>query len=555
MPEYLAPGVFVGEVGPRPLAIEGVATGAATFIGLTRRAPAGMETALLTSWGDFVRRFGAPADLGIVPATNYLAHAARAYFAEGGRRLRVIRVRPAGATAAVSTELIPGKAGRWRVAFAGAAGNGQVTLRLLARPLPRNQLAGCPDGSLVRLNRPQPEYAVKRANQWWNPAKPTQARRPSTGTVPLDLLTLTVTVTDADGQTETYADLGFDPLHPRYVGTVFAGVNYPVAMEPVPWLILELAPAVTPVDLVRLAQPPTGAPDRSFPLQGGQDAVPSVADWEAALAWPEMETGLTTVAAPGHSEFPTAEAIADALVRQAKAGKGRRFALLEAPCGSDLHAVRQYRAPFDSAFAALYYPWVVVPDPATDRELILPPSGFVAGIFARTDLERGVHRAPANEVVRSALRFERPVTSADQANLNSAGINCLRALPGRGLRVWGARTLSSDPEWHYGNVRRYLSYVTTSLDEGLRWTVFEPNGERLWADVRAAAEDFLFREWQHGALLGGQSAEASFVRCDRSTLSQTDLDAGRCVVLVGVAVLKPAEFLIFRLGLKTAASG
>jgi hypothetical protein len=555
MPEYLAPGVFIGEVEPRPRTIEGVATDTATFIGLTRRGSSATGPALLTSWNDFVQRFGAPADLGIIPATNFLAHAAKAYFAEGGRRLRVIRVRPAGATAASSAELIPGKAGRWRAVFAGAAGNGQVTLRLQARPLPRNQLAGCPDGSLVRLNRPQPEYAVKRANQWWNPAKPAQARRPGSGTVPLDLLSLTVTVTDADGQTETYADLGFDPLHPRYVGTVFSGVSHPAAVESAPWLILELASAVTPVDWVRLAQPPTGAPDVSFPLQGGQDAVPSAADWEAALTWPETELGLTTVAAPGHSEFPTAEAIADALVRQAEAGRGRRFALLEAPCGSDLPAVRQFRARFDSAFAALYFPWVVVPDPATGRELILPPSGFVAGIFARTDSERGVHRAPANEVVRSALRFERPVTTDEQSILNPAGINCLRALPGRGLRVWGARTLSSDPEWPYVNVRRYLSYVATSLDEGLRWTVFEPNGERLWADVRAAAEDFLFREWQRGSLLGGQPAEASFVRCDRSTLSQADLDAGRCVVLVGVAVLKPAEFLIFRLGLKAAESG
>jgi Bacteriophage tail sheath protein len=217
------------------------------------------------------------------------------------------------------------------------------------------------------------------------------------------------------------------------------------------------------------------------------------------------------------------------------------------------------RGLIDSTHAALYYPWVIVPNPLyrtgmenIAREIALPPSGFVCGIYARTDDERGVWKAPANEVVRGALRFETDVNFAMQGLLNPLGINCLRYMSGRGNRVWGARTASSDPEWKYVNIRRYFNYLESSIDRGMQWAVFEPNGERLWANIRDTVSDFLYNEWVSGALLGSTPQEAFFVRCDRSTMTQNDLDNGRLICLIGVAAIKPAEFVIFRIGQKTA---
>jgi phage tail sheath protein FI len=206
----------------------------------------------------------------------------------------------------------------------------------------------------------------------------------------------------------------------------------------------------------------------------------------------------------------------------------------------------------------MYYPWVVVNNPLAGpnspqpAEIALPPSGFVCGIYARSDVERGVWKAPANEVVRGALRFERNINHGEQELLNPIGVNCLRYLSGRGFRVWGARTISSDPEWKYVNVRRYFNYLEASIDRGTQWVVFEPNGELLWANVRGTIADFLLNEWKSGALLGTKQDEAFFVRCDRTTMTQNDLDNGRLVCLIGVAVVKPAEFVIFRIGQKTA---
>lgn len=161
-------------------------------------------------------------------------------------------------------------------------------------------------------------------------------------------------------------------------------------------------------------------------------------------------------------------------------------------------------------------------------------------------------QSPANEVVRSAVGFERTITTADQEMLNPAGVNCLRYFAGRGYRVWGARTASSDPEWKYVNVRRYFIYLEHSIDRGTQWAVFEPNDEPLWANVRRTITDFLHQEWTRGALLGQKPEEAFFVRCDRTTMTQDDLDHGRLVCLIGVAAIKPAEFIIFRIGQWTA---
>jgi Bacteriophage tail sheath protein len=222
---------------------------------------------------------------------------------------------------------------------------------------------------------------------------------------------------------------------------------------------------------------------------------------------------------------------------------------LEAP-----GAIQNFRPPRDTTFAAFYHPWIEIFDPRLNRARQVPPTGHVAGIIARTDIERGVHKAPANEVVVGATDLVTAVTFEDQMLLNPRGVNCIRdfTAQGRGIRLWGARTMSSDPEWIYLNVRRLFLFLEESIDEGTQWVVFEPNDQVLWAKVRRTIENFLVRVWRSGALLGATQDEAFFVLCDRSTMTQDDLDNGRLICLIGVAPVKPAEFVIFRISQKTA---
>ncbi|GKS58571.1 hypothetical protein YTPLAS18_20980 [Nitrospira sp.] len=244
-------------------------------------------------------------------------------------------------------------------------------------------------------------------------------------------------------------------------------------------------------------------------------------------------------------------AIAHALITHAEALR-YRIAVLDSGDGQGLREVRAMRAGLNSAYAALYYPWVRVIDPRTQTEIALPPSGFVAGIYGRTDTEAGVHTAPANELVRDAIGFETVLTKSEQDVLNPEGINCFCFFEGRGFRLWGVRTLSSDPEWKYVNMRRLLIYLEHSIDRGTQWAVFETNTETLWALIRGVIGDFLFSVWKTGALQGSKAEEAYMVQCDRSTMTQNDLDTGRLLCLIGVAPLKPAEFVIFRIGQWTA---
>jgi uncharacterized protein len=273
-----------------------------------------------------------------------------------------------------------------------------------------------------------------------------------------------------------------------------------------------------------------------------------------------METieGVSIVAAPGSTwiggstTWPAqAAAITQGLIGHAEKMR-YRIAVLDPPERQSPAQVQAWRGTLDSKYAALYYPWVHILDPISRMEIDLPPSGFVAGIYARNDVNRAVFKAPANEVVTGALGFETLLDTGQQEVLNPLGINCFRFFEGRGFRLWGARTISSDPEWKYVNLRRYFAYLEHSIDRGTQWAVFEPNGEMLWANVRRTVVDFLFNEWVMGALLGDKPEQAFFVKCDRSTMTQNDLDNGRLVCLVGVAALRPAEFVIFRVGQWTA---
>lgn len=228
-----------------------------------------------------------------------------------------------------------------------------------------------------------------------------------------------------------------------------------------------------------------------------------------------------------------------------------RLVILDGGEGQSASEIARERDGLDSSRAAMYYPWLQVRT-EDGRDRLTPASGLVAGVYARVASERSVYWSPANEIVRFASGPERRVTKSEQDALNPEGINVIRAFEGRGLRVWGARTLSRDSEWKYVSVRRAMTYLECSIDRGTRWAVFEPNGEALWMRVRGVIESFLQSEWRGGGLIGSKPEEAFFVRCDRSTMTQNDIDDGRLVVLVGVALLKPSEFVIFRVGQWTA---
>jgi hypothetical protein len=411
------------------------------------------------------------------------------------------------------------------------------------------------------------------------------------------ILTVAVTFTpDAqDALPVTWSGLPLDPRHttagaPDSVFSIFSddpptralARTIPIALRPAPTTGLGLLEALA--TLPAMASPPTNPPEPTVRdtahdqnttaaqrtveviLQHGDDGLrPVFGDYEGEehpdgeksglMAFEDIDD-ISIVAAPGSTyDYATNTANADAII-QALIGHAERMryriAVIDSGDGLGITDVSEARGKIDTTHAALYYPWVTVMDPITSVELNLPPSGFVAGIYARNDIERAVYKAPANEVVTGAIGFEKVINKAQQEVLNPLGVNCFRFFEGRGFRLWGARTATSDPEWKYVNLRRYFAYLEHSIDKGTQWAVFEPNGEKLWANVRRTISDFLFNEFVMGAFLGDKPETSYFVKCDRSTMTQNDIDNGRLVCLVGVAVVKPAEFVIFRVGQWTA---
>lgn len=567
MPEYLAPGVFVEETSFRAKSIEGVGTSTAAFVGLTARgpvsrAPSDPTPPMLTSFGDFERYYGGldPLRVGNASVLNHVALAAQAFFANGGGRLYVARITGAGAAPATTGNLASSGGQAKRVIVqARYPGGGSVdgtdsqyvvTVAETELPTTKRLALKQPAGTMVHLAN---GYYVVGVDPM-----PTSLDNVSAFTAlaedgALSIVTVSVEVRDSDGIVYEAAGLGLHPRHPRYIGTVM-GARPPKSIDrltnPV---LIELGDNVTAFELRTLL---TAEP---LLLKNGSDGnAPTVDPYNDALASLLALEDISIVAAPGSSTFAAAAAINQALIGSAETRRAYRIAVLDTPPDQEPNDVRALKNLIDSKYAALYYPWIRVANPmaATDPlqpgEIDVPPSGAVCGIYARSDGQRGVWKAPANETVTGALDLQRDVRFGEQEGLNPLGINCIRKLPNRGIRVWGARTLSSDPEWKYVNIRRYFIYLEASIDRGTQWAVFEPNGEALWANVRTTVSDFLYNEWMNGALLGASPKEAYFVRCDRSTMTQNDLDNGRLVCLVGVAAIKPAEFVIFKIGQKTA---
>lgn len=639
MPEYQAPGVYVGEVSFRKRTIEGVSTSTAGFIGPTRFGPVAGEPELVTSFTDFERIYGGIDQLdfdgGTEPTDNHLAHSVRAFFEEGGRRLYVTRIfaypdsdepedRDRWGRAAWSASPGSPRGGfEVRARFPGRAGNLTVTFVFrLGENILRTEPVNPADTSIS-----PPTHNILRGAQTYDTVLAFASGSPPTadgeiywvdrffdagigrwsqrlrqddptgdaviGAVALAdirearVLTVSVIVSPLGqfGLEQSWENLTFHPSHRRSLERVFD----PEPQDPLAYLRVPItfeSPALrngaaiadallnqpNAFDATLVADNLDSPSDESrtlrVRLQGGSGGErPGPGDYEGSED-PEtgVRSGLRTfedleeisiVAAPGSTYGLEGDYSAEAhtITRLLIAHCERmryRIAVLDSGDRQSLENVRAFRAGFDSTRAALYCPWVRICDPVTERDVNLPPSGFVAGIYARTDVDRGVHKAPANEVVRLATGLEQPLNNAQQDVLNADGINCLRWFEGRGYRVWGARTASSDPEWRYLNVRRFFAYLERSIERGTQWAVFEPNDPELWSNVRSTVEDFLFSEFSNGRLLGTKPEEAYFVRCDRTTMTQNDLDNGRLVCLVGVAPIRPAEFMIFRIGQKTA---
>jgi len=599
VPEYLAPGVYVEETSFRAKSIEGVGTSTTAFVGPARKGP--FVTAdtpdddlqppeILTSFADFERMYGSLEDLqlGSTRVPNYLAHAVRSYFNEGGSRLYVARIFAANSStdAGVAAVLVRADASEaeritLRARFPGRVGSGAVDAVETTVQVSRRTLQAAPEGSLLRRTQagtPPTVTLFVKVGQSWFAVDGTGVAGTATDLVTaadggeLQLLTLAIVTSDGDGAVTVYDDMGYDSRHPRYLGRVLDATPSRRAEQLENLYAFDIGAGVNAFELhaalfaggaVRadgfLARRIDIAAGGSGVTAGNDGAEPTSAAYEKGLRSLLKLEDVAIVAAPGSAATAAHAAVQRALIAHAESRRAYRIAVLDTEDGITVGEARSERAQIDSTRAALYYPWVVVANPLArpgrediPKEIALPPSGFVCGIYARNDIERGVVKAPANEVVRAALRFERDVSFGEQELLNPLGVNCLRFFAGRGYRVWGARTASSDPEWKYVNVRRYFNYLEASIDRGTQWAVFEPNGERLWANVRQTIADFLYNEWRNGALLGTTPEQAFFVKCDRSTMTQNDLDNGRLICLIGVAVLKPAEFVIFRIGQKTA---
>jgi hypothetical protein len=387
--------------------------------------------------------------------------------------------------------------------------------------------------------------------------------------------------------TEVFRYLSMDSRHSHYFQTVIGVIGGPPRLEDrrpegQSWYVrvqdlgantesIRLGPEVLwdtlPNGRLRAAR---------LALEGGDDSVPTLSDdiyRGQDDVNPELRTGLFTfvnvddisiVSVPGR----TSPAIQGALIDFCENNR-YCFAVLDGPVPSQvlptsndsLADVQQQRQQFDTKYAALYHPWLLIEDPfpvnlAKIANYPIPPAGHVLGVFARTDVDRGVHKAPANEVVNGITGLQRIINKPEQDILNPypVNINVIRDFRNneRGIRIWGGRVITSDTDWKYVNVRRLLIFIEKSIDRGLQWVVFEPNADPLWARVRRTIGNFLTTVWRNGGLEGTKPEEAFFVKCDRTTMTQTDIDNGRLIVVIGVAPVKPAEFVIIRIGLFTA---
>ncbi|MFI1501679.1 phage tail sheath family protein [Streptomyces platensis] len=522
MPTYLSPGVYVEEVASGSRPIEGVGTSVAAFVGLAPTGPLN-EPTLVTNWSQYVAAFGEFTD------GYYLAHSVYGFFNNGGTAAYVVRVGGSDDDGAQQTAAgreapkaltagEPSALGAFKVAAiaAGSANGGALTVEV-------QDVEGEGGADRFKLN-----------------------------------------VKDGDKVVESF-DVSAKKSSRNYVVTQVKQRSKTIVIE-------EAAPAaqLTKPDAQQVTlAPPTAAPA----APAGNGAVERLASGQfigdsadrTGFGGLEALDEVNMVAVPdlmaayqqGLIDLEQVKAVQLGLVAHCEL-MGDRMAILDPPPALNARDIRKWRqevAGYDSRYAALYYPWIKAFDPATGQTRTIPPSGHMAGVWARNDSERGVHKAPANEIVRGAVDLELQITRGEQDLLNPVGVNCIRAFPGRGIRVWGARTMASDPAWRYLNVRRYFNYLEESILIGTQWVVFEPNDAALWARIRRNISAFLVNEWRSGALFGQRPEDAFYVKCDAETNPVESVDLGRVVCEIGIAPVKPAEFVVFRLAQFSGGGG
>jgi uncharacterized protein len=513
MPTYLSPGVYVEEApsGSRP--IEGVGTAVAAFIGLAEKGSFN-EPTLVTNWNQFTSNFGEFVD------GSYLAHSVYAYFQNGGGAAYVVRVGEDGATS--NGHGRGGGNGRQQQALPSGpqAALGNYVVRALDGGVP----SGAITVEVAEAGGEAPSEDMFKVVVRQNGEVKEEFDRATNGRGKTNVATMVNATSKLIKLEEAPAGGQLERPAPGTTATLIAPP--PAASVPSPRLSAD--------DYVGDAAERTGF--------GGLEAVEEV----TMLCVPDLMSAYQQ----GAIDLEAVKAVQLAMITHCEL-MGDRMAVLDPPPGLNAQQIKEWRmedAGYDSPYATLYWPWVKVMDPASNTSMFMPPSGHVAGIWGRNDDTRGVHKAPANEVVRGALSLEVQITKTEHDLLNPVGINCLRTFPGRGIRVWGARTLAqTDPAWRYLNVRRLFNYLEESILEGTQWCVFEPNDRALWARIRRSISAFLVNEWRKGALFGDTPDEAFYVKCDDETNPAEAIDAGQVLCEVGVAPVKPAEFVIFRL--------
>jgi uncharacterized protein len=539
MPEYLSPGVYVEEVDRGPKPIEGVGTAMAAFVGFTEKAELAREVdgelvvenllnrpQLVTNWTQFVERFG-----GFVAGVN-LPQSVYGYFSNGGSRCYVVSVRtfPKAETTLVN-------------------GQGKPALTVRARQ------AGV-EGMKLRvrvgdLALPAPAPSGKKGGEGEEGEAPPAPENSGDHSFTLHVERETLSNGWKNLETVRGVKLQTAVLEGKKQ-TVLAFQNN----KPPKFVVLELAETALDKAMPReqeqplmidkkLLEAPTASDFRGDVSERKGVEGLEVLDDVTMLVVPDLMTTM-----PGEKlNLDMVKAVQSMMIGHCER-MGDRVAILDAPPDLSPQEVKKWRmdiAGFDSSYAAMYYPWIKVMDPTTEQMVNMPSSGHIAGLWARNDNTRGVHKAPANEVLQGAVGLAYQVTKGEQDTLNPIGVNCIRSFPGRGIRVWGARTLSSDPAWRYINVRRLFNYVEKSIEGGTQWVVFEPNNRKLWARVSRDVSAFLRMVWRDGALFGSAPSEAFYVKCDDELNPPESRDLGRLVIEIGLAPVKPAEFVIFRI--------
>lgn len=569
MGEYLAPGVYVEEFESGPKAMEGVGTSTAGFVGLAVRGPVVGRPVLVTNFADYQRRFG-----GFLSEVEYrdyrfMPNCAEQFFTNGGTALYVMRVVPDDAETAQSPDSAPIKV----VAKDPGAWGNTVQVLLTGSVRAKTQVMDVSDGASGK------QYHLKNAAGFR--AGDLVALRTADGVTYNKITEVNgMSVTMAEDLPDNAVDANLVPATQLEACGVDAVVRWGDLEEQYPGCSLnENAPdylaqalekstlASITLDLkddkaddpLKLLGAADGAAELRVELSGGlngtMDQV-NAGTFKGEDKGPGQRSGIeafqeitdvSIMAVPGVSD-PEVQA---QLIAHCE-GLTSRFAVLDAPLSATgVDELTKHRSTYDSSYAALYAPWVRVYDSLLKRPVFIPPSGSICGIYARTDVNRGVHKAPANEVVQGCTGLSVAYNAAEQGKLNPSGINLIRAISGQGIRVWGARTCSSNSIWRYVNVRRLFIFLEESIRANTGWVVFEPNDEGLWSRVKGSLELFLKTQWRNGALSGATEDEAFYVDVGRSTMSQDDIDNGRLICEIGVAPVKPAEFVIFRITQKT----